>query len=104
MPLTSPVTLGKVVGLVARKQLGITLFAWLAVKSEVSELLEGIGWRQVYGAGWLAGIVFTMSLIVSDLTFPDGPLVDAAKLGILVASLVVGLVGWTILRGASSPR
>jgi NhaA family Na+:H+ antiporter len=52
----------------------------------------------------LAGIGFTMSLFITDLAFSDGSLVDAAKLGILVASLIAGVVGWTILRGASSPR
>ena len=102
--LTNPVALGIVAGLVVGKQLGITLFAWLAVKSGVSELPEGIRWRHVYGAGWLAGIGFTMSLFISDLAFSDGWLVDAAKLGILVASLIAGVVGWVILRGASSPR
>ena len=102
--LTSPVTLGIVAGLLVGKQLGITLFAWLAVKSGVSELPRGVGWRHVYGAGWLAGIGFTMSLFISDLGFSDGELVDAAKLGILVASLIAGVVGYSILRGASSPR
>ncbi len=101
--LTSPVALGIVAGLVLGKQLGVTLFAWLAVKSGISELPQGIGWRHVYGAGWLAGIGFTMSLFISDLAFSDGSLVAAAKLGILVASVVAGVVGWTILRGASSP-
>ena len=101
--LTSPVSLGIVAGLVIGKQLGITLFAWLAVKGGISELPEGIRWRHVYGAGWLAGIGFTMSLFISDLAFSDGSLVEAAKLGILVASLIAGVVGWTILRGASSP-
>jgi NhaA family Na+:H+ antiporter len=100
--LTSPVSLGIVAGLVVGKQLGITLFAWLAVKSGASELPAGIGWRQVYGASWLAGIGFTMSLFISDLAFPDGSLVETAKLGILAASLIAGLVGWTILRGANS--
>jgi Na+:H+ antiporter, NhaA family len=102
--LTSPVALGIVVGLVVGKQLGITLFAWLAVRSGISELPGDINWRHVYGAGWLAGIGFTMSLFITDLAFLDGSLVDAAKLGILVASLIAGVVGWTILRGASSPR
>ena len=102
--LTSPVALGIVVELVLGKQLGITLFAWLAVKSGVGELPEGIGWRHVYGAGWLAGIGFTMSLFISDLGFTDGSPVEAAKLGILAASMIAGAVGWTILRGASSPR
>jgi NhaA family Na+:H+ antiporter len=102
--LTNPVALGIVAGLVVGKQLGITLFAWLAVKSGVSELPEGIRWRHVYGAGWLAGIGFTMSLFISDLAFSASRLVDAAKLGILVASLIAGVVGWVILKGAASPR
>jgi Na+/H+ antiporter NhaA len=44
-----------------------------------------------------------MSLFITDLVFSEGSLVDAAKLGILAASLIAG-VGWTILRGASRPR
>jgi NhaA family Na+:H+ antiporter len=102
--LASPVALGIVLGLVVGKQLGITLFAWLAVRSGVSELPEGIGWRHVYGAGWLAGIGFTMSLFISDLAFSEDSLIETAKLGILCASLIAGVVGWTILRGASRPR
>ncbi len=102
--LTNPVSVGVIAGLVVGKQLGITLFAWLAVKSGISEMPEGITWRHIYGAGWLAGIGFTMSLFISDLAFVDSPLLDAAKLGILAASLIAGVVGWTILRGASSSR
>ena len=45
-----------------------------------------------------------MSLFISDLAFSNDSLVAAAKLGILGASLIAGVVGWTILRGASSPR
>jgi Na+:H+ antiporter, NhaA family len=102
--LVSPVALGIVAGLVLGKQLGITLFAWLAVKLGVSELPVGINWRHVYGGGWLGGIGFTMSLFITDLAFSNGSLVDAAKLGILAASLIAGVIGWAILRGASSPR
>ena len=102
--LTSPVALGIVLGLVVGKQLGITLFAWLAVRSGLSELPEGMGWRHVYGAGWLAGIGFTMSLFITDLAFSEDSLVEAAKVGILCSSVVAGVVGWTILRGASRPR
>jgi Na+:H+ antiporter, NhaA family len=101
--LTSPVALGIVAGLVLGKQLGVTLLAWLAVRTGVSELPEGVSWRHVYGAGWLAGIGFTMSLFISDLAFASGSLLDTAKLGILVASLVAGVVGWAILRAVSTP-
>jgi NhaA family Na+:H+ antiporter len=102
--LTSPVALGIVAGLVLGKQLGVTLLAWLAIRSGVSELPEGVTWHHVYGAGWLAGIGFTMSLFISGLAFASDSLLDTAKLAILVASLIAGVVGWTILRGAGAPR
>ena len=102
--ITSPVALGIVAGLIIGKQLGITLFAWFAVRSGLSELPEGIGWRHVYGASCLAGIGFTMSLFITDLAFSEDSLVEAAKLGILGASLIPGVVGWMILRGTSRPR
>jgi NhaA family Na+:H+ antiporter len=60
-----------------------------------------VGWRHIYGAGWLAGIGFTMSLFVADLAFAEAGeagLLTAAKLGILVASLIAGVGGWLILR------
>jgi Na+:H+ antiporter, NhaA family len=101
--LASPVALGIVLGLVVGKQLGITLLAWLAVKSGVSELPEGVSWRHLYGAGWLAGIGFTMSLFITDLAFSGGALVEAAKMPSLAASLIAGLAGWTILRKTTSP-
>ena len=100
--LADPVALGILFGLVFGKQIGVTLFSWLAVRSGLAELPEGIGWRHVYGVGWLAGIGFTMSLFISDLAFSDGALVDTAKLGILVASLISGVVGWTRLRRATA--
>ncbi len=101
--VANPVSLGIVAGLVLGKQLGVTLFAWLAVRSGLSELPAGVGWRHVYGAGWLAGIGFTMSLFVTDLAFGEGELMDAAKIGILAASLIAGVAGWAILRGAPPP-
>jgi NhaA family Na+:H+ antiporter len=103
--LGNQITLGVVLGLVLGKQLGVTLAAWLAVRSGMTELPEGVGWRHIYGAGWLAGIGFTMSLFVADLAFADGPeatLLTAAKLGILVASVIAGGVGWLILRRGST--
>jgi NhaA family Na+:H+ antiporter len=99
--LTSPVAIGIVAGLLIGKQLGITLFAWLAVKSGLSVLPQGVTWRHVYGASWLAGIGFTMSLFITDLAFSDGSLVEAAKLGILAASLIAGAAGWTLLRAST---
>jgi NhaA family Na+:H+ antiporter len=87
------------------KQLGVTLGAWLAVRSGVADLPEGVRWRHIYGAGWLAGIGFTMSLFVADLAFADSSeaaLLTAAKLGILGASIIAGVGGWLILRRRSA--
>jgi NhaA family Na+:H+ antiporter len=98
--LGNQVTLGVVLGLVLGKQLGVTLGAWLAVRSGVTELPTDVSWRHIYGAGWLAGIGFTMSLFVADLAFADpgeAALLTAAKIGILVASLLAGVGGWLIL-------
>ena len=100
--LLDPVSLGVMAGLLLGKQFGVALFAWLAVKSGVSELPGGVTWRHIYGAGWLGGIGFTMSLFISDLAFTNSPLLDVAKLGILAASLVAGVGGWIILRRASA--
>jgi NhaA family Na+:H+ antiporter len=106
--LSNRVTLGIVLGLVLGKQLGITLFSWLAVRMGVTELPDGVGWQQIYGAGWLCGIGFTMSLFVADLAFAGSDEADhltAAKLGIVLASAVAGGVGWVLLRHNSpTPR
>jgi NhaA family Na+:H+ antiporter len=94
------ITIGVILGLVVGKQIGITLFAWLATRFGFSALPAGVSWRQIYGAGWLAGIGFTMSLFVADLAFQqpgEDELLTSAKLGILAASLVAGVAGWLIL-------
>lgn len=97
---TNAVTLGVLLGLVAGKQVGITLFAWLAVRSGLAALPEGVTWRQVYGVAWLGGIGFTMSLFITGLAFGEGTLATQAKVGVLVASAVAGAAGWLVLRGS----
>ncbi len=94
------VALGVAAGLVLGKPIGITLFAWLAVRSRVATLPDGVTWRSIGGAGLLGGIGFTMALFVAGLAFGGQPeLLLAAKLGILGASLIAGVGGWVTLRG-----
>jgi len=95
--LASPLALGVIVGLVIGKPVGIGLLSWLAVKSGRGALPEGVTWAQVFGAGCLAGIGFTMSLFISDLAFDNETLIATAKIGILAASLASGILGYVIL-------
>jgi NhaA family Na+:H+ antiporter len=97
--LTHPVTMGVFVGLIIGKQLGILLATWLAVKSNIADRPQGVSWRQIYGASWLAGVGFTMALFIGSLAFGDSQFLGMAKIGILGASLLAGFVGWSILRG-----
>jgi NhaA family Na+:H+ antiporter len=100
--LADPVVLGVFFGLVLGKQVGIFLFAWGAVRSGLAALPSDLRWHHVYGAAWLGGIGFTMSLFIANLAFTESALLASAKLGILGASLVAGGVGWAILRGTSA--
>ena len=95
--LGSPVAQGVGAGLVFGKTIGIALFAWLAVRMGIAALPAGVDWRDVFGVAWLGGIGFTMSLFIAGLAF-ESPLLDAAKLAILAASAVAGVVGYLLLR------
>jgi Na+:H+ antiporter, NhaA family len=94
------VTLGIILGLALGKPVGITLFAWLSVRTGVAALPSGVSWRAIRGVSLLGGIGFTMSLFVAGLAFPGAPqLNEDAKIGIFVASLVAGIAGYAMLRG-----
>ena len=95
--LVAPVSLGVIFGLVIGKPIGIVLFSWLATRTRLAAMLDGIGWRQIVGVGMLGGIGFTMSLFIANLAFGDGPVLETAKVGILVASVVSGIAGAIVL-------
>jgi NhaA family Na+:H+ antiporter len=92
-----PATLGIIVGLVLGKPLGITAFSYLAIKLDLASLPEGVGWPHILGAGMLGGIGFTMSLFISSLSFATPELLDGAKLGILLGSLLAAATGLLFL-------
>ncbi len=97
--LVDPVTLGVILGLVLGKQIGVTLFTWLIVKSGRGSRPEGVTWPMIYGVSCVAGVGFTMSLFISELAF-KGILVDEAKIGIIAGSLISGVWGYLVLRRA----
>jgi NhaA family Na+:H+ antiporter len=96
--LFSPVSLGIILGLFVGKQLGIFAFSFFAVKMKLASLPEGVNWKNLYGAGILAGIGFTMSLFIAGLAFSDPALIDLSKIGVLTGSLLAGIVGYVFLR------
>jgi Na+:H+ antiporter, NhaA family len=95
--VTSPISLGIMLGLVVGKPIGIFCASWLAVRLEFASLPAQVGWRQIIGAGALGGIGFTMSIFIAGLAFAGQPLLEIAKLGIFMGSLIAGATGFLLL-------
>lgn len=95
---TTTVALGVIVGLVCGKMLGITGTTFLVTKLTKANLDDEIKWIDLIGMSAIAGIGFTVSLLVAELSFdPSGPLVEDAKVGVLTASLLAAIVGSILL-------
>jgi NhaA family Na+:H+ antiporter len=97
------VAIGVMLGLVLGKPIGISLAAWLAVRSGVAVRPDGASWRLIHGVSWLGGIGFTMSLFIAGLAYQDATLLTSAKLGTFLASLVAGVTGFLLLRTTPVP-
>ncbi len=105
---TSPVTLGVILGLLFGKFFGIVLFTRAMVWFKVCKLPKGVKWPHIYGVGILAAIGFTMSLFITELAFVNEDHMVQAKIGILSASLLAGVLGYFYLnyigkKGAVKP-
>ncbi|MEG3640109.1 Na+/H+ antiporter NhaA [Magnetococcus sp. PR-3] len=104
--LLEPVPLGIALGLFMGKQIGVFGFVWIAIKSGFTKLPPGFTWGQLYGVALLCGVGFTMSLFISSLAFEHSgvtvisgvPDVGSARLGILIGSIISGLLGYILLR------
>jgi len=98
--LFHPVPLGIAAGLFIGKQVGVFGFCWLAIQMGLTRLPQGISWLSLYGTAALCGVGFTMSLFIGSLAFEEtgvNMLFDE-RLGIILGSVVSGLVGYLILR------
>jgi len=96
--LSSPVSLGIICGLIFGKVIGINLFCWLAVKCKIASLPLKTNWKNLIGIGFLGGMGFTMSLFITGLAFSSSEIISQATLGIFVASIVSGVLGFFILK------
>jgi len=85
--------------LVFGKVIGITLFSWLAVKLRISIKPHGTSWLSFVGLGMLGGIGFTMSIFIASLAYPNSPeILNQAKIGILLGSIIAGILGYFTLK------
>jgi Na+/H+ antiporter NhaA len=98
--VTSPIALGVFVGYVVGKPLGIFGGSWLLTRVSRRRLQPPVGWAAVAGAGTIAGIGFTVALLVATLAF-DGPQLEEAKFGILGAASGAALVTWLLFRATA---
>jgi NhaA family Na+:H+ antiporter len=96
--LINPVALGVILGLLVGKPVGIVLSSWLVIRGGLATLPSGVSWPHLWAVGCLAGIGFTMSLFITGLAFTHGPSLMSAKVGILVASMTAGTIGWLLLK------
>ncbi|MGI9044253.1 MAG: Na+/H+ antiporter NhaA, partial [Gemmatimonadaceae bacterium] len=102
--ITHPVPLGIVLGLFFGKQVGVVGLSWIAIKTGLASLPEGVGWKHLYGASLLCGIGFTMSLFIASLAFEPGATDyrGLERLGILLGSMLCGASGYLVLRAGKN--
>jgi Na+/H+ antiporter NhaA len=103
--VTSPITVGIALGYIAGKPIGVAGTAWLMTKITRSRLRPAVGWAAIGGTGALAGIGFTVALLIATLAF-SGDDLQEAKLGILTAALGSSITAWLVFRVTAllSPR
>ena len=99
--INSPVARGIIVGRVLGKFIGITLFAWLAIKIGVASKSESITFAEISGVAALAGMGLTISLFIAELALTEPALIENVKIGLLISAVISGLFGYLVLRKTS---
>jgi Na+/H+ antiporter NhaA len=97
---SSPITLGILVGYVLGKPVGIAGVSWLVTKLSRGRLRPPVGWAATIGGGAIAGIGFTVSILIATLAF-DGTELREAKLGVLSAAILASTLTWLVFRGTA---
>ena len=95
-----PITLGILIGYVVGKPIGVAGTAWLVTVVSRGRLRPPVGWAAVVGGGTIAGIGFTVSILIATLAF-NGDRLEEAKLGVLSAALVSSLCTWLLFRATA---
>ncbi|MBQ3387375.1 MAG: Na+/H+ antiporter NhaA, partial [Eggerthellaceae bacterium] len=96
--LKNPALLGCFFGLLLGKPVGIVGMSWILVKTKIAKLPQNVNWVHMIGAGILGGVGFTMAIFVANLAYTDPSYIATAKLGILSASALAGIIGFLFLN------
>ena len=91
-------SIGIIIGLVIGKPFGIFLFTYAAVGLGLSAIPSDLKWKNIFGAGLLGGIGFTMSIFITLLAFDKTEIINSSKIAILIASLIAGIIGYFWLK------
>ena len=102
--LSSPIAGGIVLGRVIGKIVGITLFAWIAVKIGFARKPDSLSFAEIAGAGALAGMGLTVSLFLAELAITDQAVIADIKLGLVVAAIISAILGIMLLRRFSKAQ
>jgi len=86
------------IALVLGNTIGIMVLSFIAIKLKLADLPENVNYIQLFGVSLLGGLGFTMSLFIANLAYEDEALITAAKMGVIIGSLVAGVSGYLILR------
>lgn len=92
--LTSNIAISMILG----NAIGIFTFSYLSIKLKISEMPQNVNLKMLAGISILGGLGFTMSLFINNLAFTDQALIDSAKMGILIGSVITGILGYFVLR------
>lgn len=96
--LASPLSLGIIIGLFAGKAIGITGFSLLADKLKIGKIPRNINLKQILGVGFVAGIGFTMSIFIANLSFTNSFIINESKLAVLLGSLISAVTGIMLFK------
>jgi NhaA family Na+:H+ antiporter len=102
--ITSPISAGLIFGRVIGKILGITLFAWLAVRLNIARKPESLTFKEIAGAGALAGMGLTVSLFIANISLSSQESLAQVKVGLISAAVISAAIGLSILKRYSDKK
>ncbi len=101
---TSHITMNIALALILGNTIGIMFFSLIAVKLKLADLPKGVNNLQLLGVSMLGGLGFTMSLFIVNLAYTDESLIAASKMGVILGSLIAGILGYLVLRFSLKPK